>query len=86
MSGMVFATSLLKFVPTIAKVNNKVTPRPRDIIVIGVMLFVWVIFLTETFNEILDLFFKLLRKKTTILDNRKNTIKHIKKALKYIKL
>ena len=40
MSGIVFATSLLKFVPTIAKVNNKVTPRPRDIIVIGVILFV----------------------------------------------
>ena len=37
------------------KVNNKVTPSPKDIIVIGVMLFACVIFFTDVLREILEL-------------------------------
>ena len=38
MSGMDLAISLLKFVPTNAKVKSKVTPNPKDMIVIGVII------------------------------------------------
>ena len=54
-SGIDLAISLLKFVPTKAKVNNKVTPKPKDIIVIGVILFVCVIFFIDTFKEIFEI-------------------------------
>ena len=37
---MDFAISLLKLVPTNAKVNNKVIPKPNEMIVIGVILLV----------------------------------------------
>ena len=43
--------------------NNKVTPKPRDITVMGVILFVWVIFLIETFKEIIELDLNFFRKK-----------------------
>ena len=55
MSGIDLAISLLKLVPTRAKVNNKVTPKPNDITVIGVILFVWVIFFIDTFKEIFEI-------------------------------
>ena len=59
---MDFPISLLKLVPTIAKVSNKVTPNPKDIIVIGVILLVCVIFFIETLRGIFDLFFNFLSK------------------------
>ena len=55
MAGIDLAISRLKLVPTRAKVNNKVTPSPKDIIVIGVMLFACVIFFTDVLREILEL-------------------------------
>ena len=39
MSGIDFAISLLKLEPTNDNVSNNVIPSPRDIIVIGAMLF-----------------------------------------------
>ena len=59
---MDFPISLLKLVPTKAKVKSKVTPKPKDIIVIGVILLVWVIFLMDTFKEILEVFFNVFNK------------------------
>ena len=61
---------------------SKVTPKPRDITVMGVILFVWVIFLIETFKEIIELDLNFLRKKIINFESKKNTIKHTKKAAK----
>ena len=52
MSGIDFAISLLKLEPTNANVSNNVIPSPRDITVIGVILFDCVIFLIAIFEEI----------------------------------
>ena len=52
----------------------------------GVILFVWVIFLIETFKEIIELDLNLFRKKMINFESKKNTIKQIKKAAKYPKL
>ena len=46
----------------------------------GVILLVWVIFLIETFKEIIGLDLNFFRKKMINLESRKNTIKHTKKA------
>ena len=72
--------------PTKARVNNNVTPKPKDITVIGVILFVWVIFLIETFNETTELDLNFFRKKIINFESRKTTIKHTKKAAKYPKI
>ena len=80
------AISLLKFVPTNAKVKSKVTPNPKDIIVIGVILLVWVIFLIDTFKRILELKLNFLSEYIIIFESRKKTIKQIKNATKYPKL
>ena len=52
MSGIDFAISLLKLEPTNDNVSNNVIPSPRDITVIGVILFDCVIFLIAIFEEI----------------------------------
>ena len=67
---MDFAISLLKFEPTKAKVNNIVTPKPKDIIVIGVILLVWVIFLTDTLIEIFGCFLSPLNNLMIKFDNK----------------
>ena len=59
---MDFAISLWKLVPTNASVSSKVTPKPKDIIVIGVILFVCVIFLMDTFKDILEEDFNFFKK------------------------
>ena len=48
----------------------------------GVILFVWVIFLIETFKEIIGLDLNFLRKKIINFESKKNTIKQTKKAAK----
>ena len=45
----------------------------------GVILFVWVIFLIETFKEIIALDLNFFRKKIINFESKKNTIKHQKK-------
>jgi len=52
----------------------------------GVILFVWVIFLIETFKEIIGLDLNFFRKKIINFESKKKTIKHTKKATKYPKL
>ena len=79
---MDFAISLLKLVPTNAKVNNKVIPKPNEITVIGVILLVWVIFLIATFKEIPKLELYFLSKNIVTFDKKKNTIKQKKKEAK----
>ena len=48
----------------------------------GVILFVWVIFLIETFKEIIGLDLNFFRKKMINFESKKNTTKHTKKAAK----
>ena len=47
------------------------------------MPLVWEIFLIDILRGMLDLFFKLFSKNTTNFESKKNTIKHIKKAIKW---
>ena len=44
----------------------------------GVILFVWVIFLIETFKEIIELVLNFFRKKMINFESKKNTIKQTK--------
>ena len=46
----------------------------------GVILLVWVIFLIETFKEIIGLDLNFFRKKIINFESKKNTIKQTKKA------
>ena len=86
MSGIGFAISLLKLVPTNAKVKSNVTPRPKDIIVIGVILFDCVIFLIDTFKIVLELNLNFFNENMINFESRKNIIKQIKNAPKYPRL
>ena len=52
----------------------------------GVILFVWVIFLIETFKEINELNLNFFKKKIINFESKKKTNKHTKKAPKYPKL
>ena len=83
---MDFAISLWKLVPTSASVKSKVTPKPKDIIVIGVILFVCVMFLIDTFKDILEVDLNFFKKYIIIFESKKNTIKQIKNATKYPRL
>ena len=80
MSGIDFAISLLKLVPTNAKVKSNVTPRPKDIIVIGVILFDCVIFLIDTFKGVLELNLNFFRENMINFESKKKIIKQIKNS------